>query len=90
MKNEKIKSLIMNELKLKQVYVTGDDNHIKIVAVGERFNGISPVKRQQIVYKPLIQMIKDKHIHAVSIFSYTLDEWKKINNSKDIKVKQFT
>ncbi|QCI22240.1 BolA family protein [Buchnera aphidicola] len=76
MNNQKIKSLLMTELNLQETYITGDDNHIKIVAIGTIFNGISQVKRQQMIYTPLINLITKKYIHAISITSYTPQEWK--------------
>lgn len=77
MNNENIKLLLMKKLNLKEIYITGDDKHIKIIAIGNVFIGLSSVKKQQIVYEPLIDMITEKHIHAVSIITYTNEEWKK-------------
>lgn len=76
MNNQDITELLIKTLNLKKAYITGDNNHIKIIAVGDVFRGVSQVKRQQIVYTPLINMITEKHIHAVSIVPYTPDEWK--------------
>ncbi|QCI25587.1 BolA family transcriptional regulator [Buchnera aphidicola (Sitobion avenae)] len=84
MDNQNIKSLLVNRLNLEKAFVTGDTNHIKIIAIGNIFKGITQVKRQQIVYKPLINMISEKQIHAVSIVTYTPQEWEKYtkeNNS---------
>jgi acid stress-induced BolA-like protein IbaG/YrbA len=86
MNNQDIKKILITELDLKQTYVSGDNNHIKIIAVGDVFRGVSKVKRQQIVYRPLINMITEKHVHAISIMPYTLEEWeknKKNNNYSD-------
>ncbi|AEO08730.1 putative DNA-binding transcriptional regulator [Buchnera aphidicola str. Ak (Acyrthosiphon kondoi)] len=77
MNNQDITSLLINKLNLEKAYVTGDTNHIKIIVIGNLFKDMSQVKRQQIVYTPLIKMITEKHIHAVSIMSYTPEEWKK-------------
>ncbi|MCU4136847.1 BolA family transcriptional regulator [Buchnera aphidicola (Sitobion miscanthi)] len=84
MDNQNIKSLLVNRLNLEKAFVTGDKNHIKIIAIGNIFKGITQVKKQQIVYKPLINMISEKQIHAVSIVTYTPQEWEKYtkeNNS---------
>lgn len=83
MNNQEIKSLLITELNLKEAYITGDSNHIKIIVIGDIFKGKSQVKRQQIVYAPLINMIAKQHIHAISIVAYTAEEWKK--NNKKIK-----
>lgn len=77
MQNKKIETLLKNALSLKEIYVTGDSNHINIIAVGEIFTGMSEVKRQQSIYTPLISDIIEKKIHAVSIRSYTPKEWNK-------------
>ncbi|QCI17778.1 BolA family transcriptional regulator [Buchnera aphidicola (Acyrthosiphon lactucae)] len=87
MDNQDIKSLLITKLNLENAYITGDSNHIEIIAIGDIFKGASQVKRQQIVYTPLIKIITEKHIHAVSIISYTPKEWeqnKKINNSNHL------
>ncbi|CAL4326443.1 BolA/IbaG family iron-sulfur metabolism protein [Buchnera aphidicola] len=83
MDNQDIKLLLIKKLKLQKAYVTGDSNHIKILVIGDIFKGISQVKRQQIVYTPLINMITQKHIHSVSIMSYTIEEWKIKNKNMD-------
>ncbi len=83
MDNQTIKSLLLSKLNLKQAYVTGDNNHIKIIAIGDIFKGISQVTRQKTVYTPLISLITEKHIHAVSILSYTTEEWEKNNSNID-------
>ncbi|QCI23911.1 BolA family transcriptional regulator [Buchnera aphidicola (Macrosiphoniella sanborni)] len=80
MDNKQIKSLLIKQLDLTKIYVTGDNQHVQIIAIGKIFKGFSSVKRQQIVYAPLIPMITEKHIHAVSITSYTDEEWEKIKN----------
>lgn len=82
--NEKIKSLLIEKLDLKQAFIVGDNNHIKITAIGDIFIGITSVKRQKMVYAPLIKMITKQKIHAVSIFCYTLKEWEKNTNNTDI------
>lgn len=79
MNNQDIKLLLIKKLQLKEAYIKGDNNHIEIIVIGDTFKGLSEVKRQQIVYRPLINMITEKHIHAVSIIAYTLEEWKKNN-----------
>ncbi|QCI18353.1 BolA family transcriptional regulator [Buchnera aphidicola (Aphis nasturtii)] len=82
MNNEKIISILNQKLTLEKIYATGDSNHIKIIAVGDIFKGMNQVKRQQIIYSPLINMIIEKKIHAVSITTYTIEEWKK--NKKNL------
>ena len=87
MDNKDIKSLLITKLNLEKAYIEGDKNHINIIVIGNIFKGVTQVKRQQMVYAPLLKVITEKHIHAVSIMSYTPEEWKKknkINNSNHL------
>lgn len=83
MKTCEIKKLLMNALALDEIYVSGTGSHFQIIAVSKQFAGISRVKKQQIIYAPLMEYISDNRIHALSIKAYTPDEWqrvRKVNN----------
>ena len=43
--------------------------------LGEMFDGMSRVKKQQSVYAPLMEYIADNRIHALSIKAFTPQEW---------------
>ena len=73
MENNEIQSVLMNALSLQEVHVSGDGS--QVIAVGELFDGMSRVKKQQTVYGPLMEYIADNRIHAVSIKAYTPAEW---------------
>ena len=73
--NNEIQSGLMNALSLQEVHVSGDGSHFQVIAVGELFDGMSRVKKQQTVYGPLMEYIADNRIHAVSIKAYTPAEW---------------
>lgn len=75
MENNEIQSVLMNALSLEEVHVSGDGSHFQVIAVGELFDGMSRVKKQQTVYGPLMEYIADNRIHAVSIKAYTPAEW---------------
>ncbi|MCT8155287.1 BolA/IbaG family iron-sulfur metabolism protein [Klebsiella aerogenes] len=47
----------------------------QILAVGEMFDGMSRVKKQQAIYAPLMEYIADNRIHALSIKAFTPQEW---------------
>ncbi len=47
----------------------------EVIAVGEMFDGMSRVKKQQAVYAPLMEYIADNRIHALSIKAFTPQEW---------------
>ena|SRR5438045_3820797 len=52
------------------------ETHFKVVVVSERFEGLSSVKRHQLVYGVLADEMKKKPgIHALAITSRTPAEW---------------
>ncbi|WP_343182897.1 BolA/IbaG family iron-sulfur metabolism protein [Buchnera aphidicola (Neophyllaphis podocarpi)] len=79
MKIEKIKETLIKELKLTKVYIKGNENHIEIIAIGDFFLRKSEVQRQQHIYKPLMNYITNKKIHAITIKAYTIKEWQSKN-----------
>ena len=68
MENHEIQTVLMNALPLQEV-------HVQVIAVGEMFDGMSRVKKQQSVYAPLMEYIADNRIHALSIKAFTPQEW---------------
>lgn len=74
-KNEEVKMLLMKALAIEKIYVRSNDNHFHIIAVGEMFASMSNVSKQKAVYAPLMKMIRESIIHAVSIETYTPQEW---------------
>lgn len=75
MENHEIQTVLMEALSLQEAHVTGDGSHFQVVAVGEVFDGMSRVKKQQTIYGPLMEYIADNRMHAVSIKTYTPEEW---------------
>lgn len=72
---EQIEALLQKQLELDEVHVKLDGANVNIIAVGEVFAPLSRVKRQQLVYNPLKPLIADGTLHAVSIKTYTPDDW---------------
>jgi len=79
---EEVKSLIEAGLPDCQVTVTGDGSHFDAVVIGEVFAGQTPVKKQQLVYATVNEAITSGKLHALSIKTYTPDEWKKASKLK--------
>ncbi len=46
-----------------------------MVAVDACFDGMSRVKKQQLIYGPLMDYIQRNDIHALSIKAFTPEEW---------------
>jgi acid stress-induced BolA-like protein IbaG/YrbA len=70
-----VKSLLQNHLSECEIHVDGEGSHYNIVAIGTAFEGLRPVKRQQLVYAALQGQIADGSVHAVNIRTYTPAEW---------------
>ena len=77
MENHEIQTVLMNALSLQEVHVSGDGSHFQVIAVGEMFDGMSRVKKQQAIYAPLMDKIASNAIHALSIKAFTDAEWKR-------------
>lgn len=72
---QEVKQLLQSELGDCEVEVDGDGRHFDIVVISERFEGLSPVKKQQLVYAALNSCIAAGDIHAVNMKTYTRSEW---------------
>lgn len=82
MDSTEIKKILESELQLSEVHVKGEGSHFEVIAVGDMFDGMSRVKKQQTIYAPLMEQIASNAIHALSIKAYTPQEWerdKKLN-----------
>ncbi|MHA1567911.1 MAG: BolA family protein [Alphaproteobacteria bacterium] len=77
MNPEDIKQRILAALPECEVEVSGDGSHFEARVVGEVFAGLSPVKKQQLVYKSVNDLITGGALHALTIKAFTPDEWEK-------------
>ena len=75
MEPAQIEQLISHALPDCEVQVSTDGYHFDVVVVGDLFDGLRPVKRQQLVYAPLNDKIADGTIHAVNIKTFTPAQW---------------
>ena len=79
MSPEELQSILREKLANCEVTVGGDGYHYEVTAIGDIFEGLSAVKKQQTVYGCISDLISDGTVHAVSIKTYTPDEWAKAN-----------
>lgn len=77
MNPEQVKALIEAGLPGATVQVEGEGNKYQVTVVSEVFAGLSPVKKQQRVYATLNEHIASGAIHAITMQTYTPDEWAK-------------
>jgi acid stress-induced BolA-like protein IbaG/YrbA len=77
METNQVETILHGALSLDKVIVKANGSHYEVIAVGECFDGLSRVKKQQLVYAPLMESISDGTLHAVSIKAFTPSEWKR-------------
>ena len=70
-----VKVLLQDHMSECEFQVQGEGNHYDIVAIGAVFEGLRPVKKQQLIYAALNEQIADGTIHAVNIRTYTPAQW---------------
>ena len=60
----------------------GRETHFKVLIVSEKFQGLSRVERQQLVFK-ILAMELNSGVHALSQRTYSPLEWEKVK--KDLQ-----
>ncbi len=78
---QEIKILIEAGIEGCEAIVNGDDGtHFDSIIISDKFEGLSLVKKHQLVYQALGDKMKAE-IHALSIRPLTRKEWDENNNS---------
>lgn len=75
MQPEEVKQILQSHLPDCDIEVTGDGSHFDITVVGDVFEGLNAVKKQQLVYAGLNPQIADGSVHAVNMKTFTRAEW---------------
>ena len=68
---DEIKGLLEAGFDDCRIEVEGEGEHIHVSIIGNVFDGVSKVKRQQMVYAQLNEKIKNGEIHAVTMTTLT-------------------
>ena len=74
MQTEEIKEMIEQGFAECEVTVEGDGRHFQAIVVSDAFSGKSMVQQHQLVYQTLGDKVGGD-IHALSINTYTNEEW---------------
>ncbi len=69
-----INTLLEAELSDCQIKVDGGDGKYLVTVIGDMFEGLNAVKRQQAIYKILNEHITSGAIHAVTMNLMTVSE----------------
>jgi acid stress-induced BolA-like protein IbaG/YrbA len=76
MNPEQIKQLIESHLSESTALIEGEDGrHYSAIVISPEFADKSRIQKQQLVYAALGNHINDGTIHAISIKTFTPDEW---------------
>lgn len=70
-----IKSRIESGLDTIEVHVQLDGNKCHAIVVSDAFDGVRSVKKQQMVYGCLNDLISSGELHAVTMQTLTAAEW---------------
>lgn len=70
-----VKALLEARIEGCDFHIQGEGCNFQVIAVGDVFDGLSPVKRQQLIYGALSEEIASGAVHAVSIKTYTPAQW---------------
>ncbi len=60
----------------------GRESHVRIVAVSEKFKDLNLVKRHQLIYSNIQEELSET-IHAISLHTFTAQEWKDKNQKAE-------
>ena len=71
MEAKEIKALLLAKLEDCDIEVSGEGNHFDITVVGDVFEGLSAVKKQQLIYAIINEHIASGSIHAVNMKTLT-------------------
>ena len=75
MDSAQVQQILEQALNLQELHVKGEGSHYEVIAIDESFENMSRVKKQQLIYAPLMEYIQRNDIHAVSIKTFTPQEW---------------
>jgi monothiol glutaredoxin len=74
--SSEIENHVQQKIPQAQVIVMGSGCDLEVTVVSEQFSGMTLVKKQQLVLGSLTQPLADGRLHAVSVKTYTPEEWR--------------
>ena len=72
---QQLQHLIAAALPCEHLEVDGDGRHWYATLVSAAFEGLTRIKRHQMVYATLGQRMQTDEVHALSMKTYTPSEW---------------
>lgn len=83
MQPEKIKQLIEAGMTDTEACVEGDGAHFTALVISPQFAGKSRLQKQQLVYDTVRAHLLDGSLHALSIKTFTPEEWDAIDITEE-------
>lgn len=75
--NDVLEKKLLDIAQIDHAKVSGDGYHYHVTLVSDEFLAKSKVARQQYVYKHIKKIITSGDLHALTMETFTNDEWKK-------------
>lgn len=70
-----IKLLLEPHFRNAEIEVSSDGYHFDVLIVSDIFQGLTPVRKQQLVYAAINDKITDGSLHAVNMKLFTPAQW---------------
>lgn len=77
MTHEEVEMQIKEATGIEQVIVKSEGSHYQVIAIDDKFETMSRVKRQQMISSPLSKQIADGTIHALTIKTFSQAQWQR-------------
>ena len=78
MESEALKRLIEDGFADAEVRVSGDGRHFDAIVISDAFSGKSMLEQHRMVYAVLGDRFDTDAVHALSIKTYTPEDWESI------------
>jgi acid stress-induced BolA-like protein IbaG/YrbA len=72
---DELKTIISSNLKCEHIALEGDGQHWYATIVAAEFEGKRLIQRHKLVYATLGEKIQTNEVHALSMKTYTPQEW---------------
>ncbi len=72
---DELKTIISSNLKCEHIALEGDGQHWYATIVATEFEGKRLIQRHKLVYATLGEKIHTNEVHALSMKTYTPQEW---------------
>ncbi|GHC32292.1 hypothetical protein GCM10010082_28350 [Kushneria pakistanensis] len=83
MQPDEVKRLLEARIEGCEFHIQGEGCNFQVTAIGGVFEGMSPVKRQQLIYAALSEEIASGALHAITIRTLTPAQWAEASPDSD-------